>query len=76
VPINCTNRPVARSATQQRIDCPEFTGGTSGSPWVNGDNEVVGVLGGHEQGGATPDTSYSVVLGREAEELYKDAIGR
>ncbi|MEU9452321.1 trypsin-like peptidase domain-containing protein [Streptomyces sp. NPDC048277] len=76
VPINCTNKPVARSATQQRIDCPEFTGGTSGSPWVNGDNEVVGVLGGHEQGGATPDTSYSVVLGREAAELYKDAIGR
>ncbi|MGW1626688.1 trypsin-like serine peptidase [Streptomyces sp. NPDC002172] len=73
VPVSCTNKPVARGATQQRIDCPEFTGGTSGSPWVNGDHEVVGVLGGHEQGGSTPDVSYSVVLGREAAELYKDA---
>ena len=75
VPVSCTNKPVARGSTQQRIDCPEFTGGTSGSPWVNGDHEVVGVLGGHEQGGSTADVSYSVVLGREAAELYKDATG-
>ncbi|GGN25295.1 trypsin-like serine peptidase [Streptomyces fuscichromogenes] len=75
VPVSCTNRPVPHSATQQRIDCPELTGGTSGSPWVNGDHELVGVLGGHEQGGSTPDVSYSVVLGREAAELYKDATG-
>jgi V8-like Glu-specific endopeptidase len=74
VSISCTNKPVAHSATQQRIDCPEFTGGTSGSPWVNGDHQVVGVLGGHEQGGSTADTSYSVVLGSEAGELYKDAV--
>ncbi|MFE9454768.1 trypsin-like serine peptidase [Streptomyces sp. NPDC006739] len=74
VPISCTNKPAPHSKTQQRIYCPEFTAGTSGSPWVNGDREVVGVLGGHEQGGETPDTSYSVVLGREAAELYKDAL--
>ncbi|MFI5876705.1 trypsin-like serine peptidase [Streptomyces sp. NPDC051445] len=73
VPIRCTNRPAAHNATQQRIDCPDFTGGTSGSPWVNGDGDVVGVLGGHEQGGATADTSYSVVLGSEAAELYREA---
>lgn len=73
VPISCTNKPTRHSGTQQRIDCPDFTGGTSGSPWVNGDNQVVGVLGGHEQGGVTADTSYSVVLGSEAAELYEDA---
>ncbi|MFI7504342.1 trypsin-like serine peptidase [Streptomyces sp. NPDC049687] len=73
VPIRCTNRPVAHSSTQQRIDCPDFPGGTSGSPWVNGDGQVVGVLGGHEQGGVTDDISYSVVLGAEAAELYRDA---
>ncbi|MFI9604188.1 trypsin-like serine peptidase [Streptomyces sp. NPDC052043] len=73
VPVSCTNKPQAHSGTQQRIDCPRFTGGTSGSPWVDGDQEVVGVLGGHEQGGSTPDTSYSVVLGATAAELYKDA---
>ncbi|MER5434395.1 trypsin-like peptidase domain-containing protein [Streptomyces sp. NPDC002588] len=73
VPIRCTNRPTAHSATQQRIACPDFTGGTSGSPWVNGDGRVVGVLGGHEQGGATADISFSVVLGTQAARLYREA---
>ena len=73
VPVSCTNKPSAHSRTQQRIDCPELSGGTSGSPWVNGDQEVVGVLGGHEEGGATDDISYSVVLGAEAAALYRDA---
>ncbi|MEU3333380.1 trypsin-like peptidase domain-containing protein [Streptomyces sp. NPDC002144] len=73
VPVSCTNRPTAHSRTQQRIDCPSLSGGTSGSPWVNGDGQVVGVLGGHEEGGDTDDISYSVVLGAEAAELYKDA---
>ncbi|MDN3028812.1 trypsin-like peptidase domain-containing protein [Streptomyces sp. S.PB5] len=72
-PVRCTNKPVAHSRTQQRIDCPGFSAGTSGSPWVNGDGDVVGVLGGHEQGGATDDISYSVVLGAEAAELYRRA---
>ncbi|MER6284840.1 trypsin-like peptidase domain-containing protein [Streptomyces sviceus] len=74
VPISCTNKPTAHSRTQQRIACPDFTGGTSGSPWVNGDGQVVGVLGGHEQGGVTPDVSYSVVLGAEARALHRDAV--
>jgi V8-like Glu-specific endopeptidase len=74
-PVSCTNRPVAFGRTQQRIDCPEFTGGTSGSPWVDCGRQVVGVLGGHEKGGSTPDTSYSVVFGAEAAELYRDAAG-
>jgi hypothetical protein len=76
VPVSCTNKPTAHSRTQQRIVCPGFTGGTSGSPWVDGDGEVVGILGGHEEGGVTPDVSYSVVLGREAAELYRDAAGQ
>ncbi|MFF8727819.1 trypsin-like peptidase domain-containing protein [Streptomyces sp. NPDC015171] len=73
--ITCTNRPAPQSSTQQRIDCPGFTGGTSGSPWVNGDHQVVGVLGGHEHGGTTADTSYSVVLGAEAAAVYERAVG-
>ncbi|MET9506126.1 trypsin-like peptidase domain-containing protein [Streptomyces sp. NPDC006622] len=72
-PLTCTNRPRRLSRTQQRIDCPDFSGGTSGSPWVNGYGEVVGVLGGHEEGGATDDVSYSVVLGAEAAALYREA---
>ncbi|WP_328431754.1 MULTISPECIES: trypsin-like serine peptidase [unclassified Streptomyces] len=73
VPVSCTNKPTKHSRMQQRIECPGLTGGTSGSPWVNGDQQVVGILGGHEQGGLTPDISYSVVLGAEAAELYRDA---
>jgi V8-like Glu-specific endopeptidase len=72
-PITCTNKPTAHSSTQQRIACPAFAGGTSGSPWVNGYGEVVGVIGGHEAGGDTDDISYSVVLGSEARSLYRAA---
>jgi V8-like Glu-specific endopeptidase len=72
-PITCTNKPSAHSPTQQRIACPAFAGGTSGSPWVNGDGQVVGVIGGHEAGGDTDDVSYSVVLGSEAAALYRTA---
>ncbi|MFJ7149309.1 trypsin-like serine peptidase [Streptomyces sp. NPDC100445] len=72
-PISCTAKPAVHSGTQQRIACPDFSGGTSGSPWVNGDGQVVGVIGGHQQGGATADVSYSVVLGGEAAELYREA---
>ncbi|MEU6540568.1 trypsin-like peptidase domain-containing protein [Streptomyces sp. NPDC047000] len=74
-PVTCTNRPTAHSSTQQRIECPGFTGGTSGSPWANGDGRIVGVLGGHEQGGVTDDVSYSVVLGGEAGALYRRVAG-
>lgn len=72
-PVGCTNKPTPHSRLQQRIVCPGFSGGTSGSPWVNGDGEVVGVLGGHEGGGATADVSFSVVFGAEAAALYEEA---
>ncbi|WP_327696472.1 serine protease [Streptomyces sp. NBC_00459] len=74
-PLSCTNRPTAQSRTQQRIDCPGFTDGTSGSPWVDEEGEVVGVLGGFEQGGSTDDVSYSAVLGSAAASLYRAATG-
>ncbi|MFI7402205.1 trypsin-like serine peptidase [Streptomyces sp. NPDC049541] len=74
-PISCTNKPTAYSSTQQRIDCPAFTQGTSGSPWINDSGQVVGVLGGYDQGGDTDDVSYSVTLGSQAAALYKTAIG-
>ncbi|MFJ3663639.1 trypsin-like serine peptidase [Streptomyces sp. NPDC090119] len=74
-PVMCTDRPVARGRTQQRVHCPGFSGGTSGSPWLNGSGQVVGVLGGHQRGGSTADVSYSVVLGRAAAALYRTATG-
>ncbi|MFE5756933.1 hypothetical protein ACFQ7I_25040 [Streptomyces massasporeus] len=52
-----------------------FGGGTSGSPWGDGDGQVVGVLGGHDRGGTTPGVSCSVVLGAQARRLYRRAAG-
>ncbi|MFE9021888.1 trypsin-like serine peptidase [Streptomyces sp. NPDC007808] len=72
-PVSCANRPSPRGRTQQRLACPGFSGGTSGSPWVGGDGQVVGVLGGHQGGGSTADVSYSVVLGARAAALYRQA---
>ncbi|WP_445280695.1 trypsin-like serine peptidase [Streptomyces sp. DSM 118148] len=72
-PVSCTNRPDRRGPAQQRIDCPDFPSGTSGSPWTDADGQVVGVLGGHEEGGDTADVSYSVVLRDAAAELYREA---
>ncbi|MFI7410365.1 trypsin-like peptidase domain-containing protein [Streptomyces sp. NPDC049627] len=74
-PVRCSDKPRPHSRTQQRISCPGFSSGTSGSPWVNGDGQVVGVLGGHESGGTTADVSYSVVFGSEAAALYCESAG-
>ncbi|WP_031479230.1 trypsin-like serine peptidase [Streptomyces bicolor] len=71
--VSCTNRPRLFRHTQQRIECPGFGGGSSGSPWVDGDGAVVGVLGGHDDGGTSADASYSAVLGVRAAELYQEA---
>ncbi|GAA2425336.1 trypsin-like serine peptidase [Streptomyces mauvecolor] len=71
VPQVCTNTSVAYGDTQQRIDCPDFPGGTSGSPWVVEGGAVAGVIGGYEFGGDDPDVSYSVVFGQHTKSLYK-----
>ncbi|WP_405955898.1 trypsin-like serine peptidase [Streptomyces phaeochromogenes] len=72
-PVWCTNLSTAYGDSQQRIECPGYTGGTSGSPWIDARGRVVGVLGGFQQGGSTDDVSYSVVLGDEAAALYGEA---
>ncbi|GAA0616433.1 trypsin-like peptidase domain-containing protein [Streptomyces crystallinus] len=74
-PQACTNRTTAYGATQQRIECPAFSGGTSGSPWQAADGSVVGVIGGYEEGGDDPDVSYSVVFGGTTAALYRLASG-
>ncbi|WP_405017291.1 trypsin-like serine protease [Kitasatospora sp. NBC_00070] len=81
VPITCGNLTVEQSPTQLRIDCPDYTGGTSGSPWVTDfdpttkTGTVVGVIGGYQQGGDTPDTSYSSYFGDRVQALYDRATG-
>lgn len=77
VPQVCENTSVAYGDTQQRIDCPDFPGGTSGSPWVVEGGAVAGVIGGYQFGGDDPDVSYSIVFGPRVKSLYQlaDAAG-
>ncbi|MFE6054765.1 trypsin-like serine peptidase [Kitasatospora sp. NPDC056446] len=81
VPITCSNTTTEQSPTQLRIDCPDYTGGTSGSPWVTDfdpatrTGTVVGVIGGYQEGGNSPDTSYSSYFGDRVQALYDRATG-
>ncbi|MEU9045861.1 MULTISPECIES: hypothetical protein [unclassified Kitasatospora] len=81
VPITCSNTTSEQSPTQLRIDCPDYTGGTSGSPWVTDfdpttrTGTVVGVIGGYQEGGDSPDTSYSSYFGDRVQALYDRATG-
>ncbi|MEV6547344.1 trypsin-like serine protease [Streptomyces sp. NPDC051597] len=74
-PLTCTNRTTRYGATQQRIECPGYSGGTSGSPWEAADGSVVGVIGGYEEGGEDPDVSYSIVFGPSTAALFRLAGG-
>lgn len=73
-PLTCVNQISAFTPTQLRIACSAYTGGTSGSPWVTRDHEVVGVIGGYQQGGDTPDVSYSARFGDGVATLYQRAL--
>lgn len=71
-PLRCTNATSLLSETQRRVECPDLSGGTSGSPWL-ADGALAGVLGGYEEGGTVPEVSYSAVMGDQALELYREA---
>jgi V8-like Glu-specific endopeptidase len=81
-PITGVNTTSRQSAAQLRFDCPGYTGGTSGSPWVRQfsprsrtrTGTIVGVIGGYQEGGDTPSVSYSVRLGAAVHELYEQAV--
>lgn len=69
VPRTCTAVAVRLSATEQRFDCSDFPGGTSGSAWIGRDGKIIGIL----TGGDTDDVSTSTVLGDYAAKLYAKA---
>jgi V8-like Glu-specific endopeptidase len=81
-PIRCQNRTSAFGEGQQRFDCKGYTNGTSGGPFVasarsaDGNGTVVGVVGGHDKGGLTPDVSYSIIFGSATKALYDTAVAR
>jgi len=79
-PITCQNRLRQPMAGQLEFDCDGYTNGTSGGPFLSevdqatGQGLVIGVIGGYQQGGNTPQVSYSAVLGASAAALYQVAV--
>jgi V8-like Glu-specific endopeptidase len=81
-PIACFNSTTRQSDHQMKIACPAFPGGTSGSPWLTafdratGTGTVIGVIGGYQQGGDTPDVSYSPYFDDDVLTLYQQAVAQ
>lgn len=79
-PITCQNWLREPMADQLEFDCGGYTNGTSGGPFLSqvdpstGQGQLIGVIGGYQQGGDTPQVSYSSALGRNAAALYKRAL--
>jgi len=78
-PLSCTNWTKSFSPTQLEFDCDGYTDGTSGGPFLadasgaSGPGTVIGVIGGYEQGGDTPDVSYAAAFGPAVAALYQSA---
>jgi V8-like Glu-specific endopeptidase len=77
-PVECTNWTKIFSPTQLEFDCGGYTDGTSGGPFLanvaaSGQGTVIGVIGGYEQGGDTPDVSYASAFGAPVAALYRSA---
>jgi len=79
-PVSCVNWTKAYGSAQQEFDCGGYPDGTSGGPFLadvspaTGRGTVIGVIGGYEQGGDTPQVSYSIVFGSNVASLYQSAV--
>ena len=79
-PITCRNWLREPMAGQLEVDCGAYTNGPSGGPVLSqvdpstGQGLLIGVIGGYQLGGDTPQVSYSSVLGARAAALYKQAV--
>jgi len=79
-PIACLNTLKPYQPTQSEFDCGGFTDGSSGGPMLmgldatTGRGSVIGVIGGYEEGGFTPEVSYAAAFGAAAQGLYQQAI--
>jgi V8-like Glu-specific endopeptidase len=83
-----TNRPITCTAParsfdhghQMVFDCDDYTNGTSGGPFLahvnpdTGDGWVIGVIGGYQEGGDTPNISYSPRFFSAVQDLYETAV--
>ena len=79
-PILCRNWTREPMPDQLEFDCGGYTDGTSGGPFLasvnplTGQGTVIGVIGGYEQGGLTPQVSYSSRFGANVAALYRQAV--
>jgi V8-like Glu-specific endopeptidase len=79
-PIVCRNWTREPMSDQLEFDCGGYTDGTSGGPFLasvnprTGQGTVIGVIGGYEQGGLTPQVSYSSMFGPNVAALYQVAV--
>jgi len=65
-PISCTTRTY-QFGNYPAFNCTPYIGGTSGAPWLHRSGQswtVVGIIGGLNQGGCYPWTSYSPLFGK------------
>lgn len=78
-PVWCAGWTKDFSPTQLEFDCGGYPDGTSGGPFLagvtgdSGHGTVIGVIGGYEQGGDTPQVSYSPAFGAAVALLYQTA---
>lgn len=81
-PAVCQNTTSRQDTFQLKVDCAGFPTGTSGGPWVTGQDPktrlgtVIGVIGGFEYGGDDPDTSYSSYFDTDVQALYRQTAAR
>jgi V8-like Glu-specific endopeptidase len=79
-PITCTAPAREFDAHEMVFDCNNYTNGTSGGPLLanvnakTGEGWVIGVIGGYENGGDTPNVSYSARFFSAILALYQTAI--
>ncbi len=74
-PITCTARTYLTREFPS-FDCRGYVSGTSGTPWLRVTRQgaqIVGVIGGLNQGGCHDYTSYSSPLAADAEDAYHRA---
>ncbi len=80
-PVKCTGAATqlkGRKYLHQLVfDCDGYTDGTSGGPFLmrvdksTGAGEVIGVIGGYQDGGVSPNVSYSSQFLSNIADLYK-----
>ncbi len=73
-PVVCDGNTTQSDTYQMRVACAGFPDGTSGGPWVT-DGAVIGVIGGYQLGGDTPDVSYSAYFDDDIAKLYASVTG-